>query len=318
MLHPPPELDIVRRRERVDALDNRRLRRALEDGSWTRIVVGAFVRTAEWTALRPIEQHRVRVYEVARRLTSPTVFAYHAAAATWDVDILGPWPLTVDVVSAAAGGGRRGGTVRRHARELATVETLPFIGGHRITTAAQTVLDLARTEDFVHAVAVVDQLLWIDRPGGQMASRDALLDRASADSGRRGDVRARRAIAFSESRAANVRESQSRVVVMQLGFPTPQLQKGLLLPSGREAFADLWFPAQEHWCEIDGRWKYSDPRFLAGRTPAQALLDEKNRENEIRRNVRAFSRWEATDADHPRRIWDILTSAGLPTPIRRP
>jgi hypothetical protein len=42
------------------------------------------------------------------------------------------------------------------------------------------------------------------------------------------------------------------------------------------------------------------------------------RSDEIRREVRGFSRWEATDADHPRRIWDILVGDGMRCSRPRP
>lgn len=315
---PLSDLDIVRRRDRVDPIDDRRLRRALDDGSWTRIRPGAFVRSGDWMALTPLLRHRALVREVARTLTVPSIVSGFAAAAEYGIDILGEWPSRIDLTAMATGGGRSGVGIRRHTRDLSTLETEPYFGGHEITTPAQTALDLARAEPFLRAVAIVDQAIWSERPGGPLTTRDEILARLDRDGGHRGDVRARRAILFSEPLAANVRESQSRVVVAQLGFPRPQLQHRRVLRSGRVAYADLWFPGWEHWCEIDGRWKYRDPAFLDGRTPAQAVIDEKNRENEIRREVRAFSRWEATDADTPRAIWDILTGAGLPTAHPRP
>jgi hypothetical protein len=58
--------------------------------------------------------------------------------------------------------------------------------------------------------------------------------------------------------------------------------------------------------------------MTGGRSAAETVIDEKNRENEIRREVRAFSRWEALDADNPQLIYDILTAAGLPSTKPRP
>ena len=316
LLPPSTDLTLIRRRERDDPLDSRRLRRALEDGSWVRVTAGVFALSSEWDALTPLEKHRVRVREVAGRMRRPAVLSHHAAAAWWGIDVLGAWPTAVDVTTHAAG-GRSTGLIRRHTRDLATLETVPA-GAHAVTSPAQTALDLARSERFLPAVAIADQAIWIHRPGGALTNVDELWMRLDADPGHRGDARAARAFAFAQPLAANVRESQSRVVITRLGFPRPRLQERRVLPSGRVAYADLYFPEYDHWCEIDGRAKYSDPIFLDGRTPQQALIDEKNRENEIRRVVRAFSRWEATDADHPRRIWDILTSAGLPTSLPRP
>ncbi|UUT35687.1 hypothetical protein [Microbacterium elymi] len=83
-------------------------------------------------------------------------------------------------------------------------------------------------------------------------------------------------------------------------------------------FGDFYFPDADHWGEVDGRGKYLSPEFGVDRNPAAIVIDEKNRENEIRREVRGFSRWEAKDADDPRRLWDILTGDGLPCAKPRP
>lgn len=127
-----------------------------------------------------------------------------------------------------------------------------------------------------------------------------------------------RAIAFANSLAANVRETQSRVVIAQLGFPAPRIQERRVLKTGRVVFGDFYFPDHDHWGELDGRGKYVDPEFNADRGAAAHVIEEKNRENEIRREVRGFSRWEPADVDTPVRLYDILTGDGLPSALPRP
>ena len=68
VVRPLPEIDTIRRSERMEPLDNRRLRRALDEGTWVKVAPGAFVRSDHWLMLAPLERHRVRVHEVARRL----------------------------------------------------------------------------------------------------------------------------------------------------------------------------------------------------------------------------------------------------------
>ncbi|SBS74437.1 conserved exported hypothetical protein [uncultured Microbacterium sp.] len=131
-------------------------------------------------------------------------------------------------------------------------------------------------------------------------------------------MRVRGAVAASASLAANARETQMRLLVIALGFPHPRLQERRRLRSGRLVFGDLYFPEADHWLEIDGRGKYLSPEFSAGRTPAAIVIEEKTRENEIRREVRGFSRLEATDADHPQRVYDVLTADGLRSSKPRP
>jgi hypothetical protein len=317
----PPTLespiDVFRRDDQLDVVDDRRLRRHIRSGEWVRVTAGAYARAASWNALRPIDRHRVRVLEVCRRLRPGAVVSHLAAAAVHGIDVLGSWPRYVDVRIERASGGRSGGAVRRHALGLEGVECTEF-GVHRITTPAQTALDLARTLPFLRASTAVDQALWEDRPGGALTRKAALLDLLDAGGPRRGDVRARRVLEAAESGAANVRETQARVVLAQLGFPPSHPQERRILASGRLVFGDRYFPHHDHWLEIDGRGKYLSPEFGDDRDPADIVIDEKNRENEIRREVRGFSRLEATDFDHERRVYDVLTGDGLPSSRRRP
>lgn len=313
-----PELAVVRRADHpLELIDDRRLRRLIDAGQWVRVGPGAFAPASEWRALKPIEKHRIHVRETARRMRKPAVLSHRAAASEYDIDILGPWPRYVDVTTERANGGRSGGSIKRHATGLDDVQRVQW-GEHEITTPAQTALDLARTLPFVKAVSAVDQAIWTARPGCALTTINEIRARLNESAPRRGDARAGRVLAFADPRAANVRESQSRVVVVQLGFPVPLVQFERVLRSGRLAIADLFFEREEHWCEIDGRGKYLSPNFGAERSSDQIVIDEKNRENEIRREVRGFSRWEATEADNPRRIWDILTNDGMPCSRPRP
>ncbi|MCW3493823.1 hypothetical protein [Microbacterium sp. SSM24] len=312
-----PPIVVLRRRDQLDAVDDRRLARGVRSGIWVRVTTGAYARRVDWLALRPIERHRVFVHEVCRRLEPGAVVSHLAAAAVHGMDVLGKWPDRVDVRIERATGGRSGGAVCRHACGLEEVQTTDF-GVHALTTPAQTALDLARTLPFLRASTAVDQALWSGRPGGALATRDELLALLDAGPPQRGDVRALHVVHLAEDGAANVRETHARVLLAKLGFPVSRPQERRLLASGRLVFGDRYFPEQDHWLEIDGRGKYMSPEFLGGRLPAEIVIDEKNRENEIRREVRGFSRLEAIELDDERRVYDILTADGLPSSRRRP
>lgn len=311
------KIAIVRRRAQLDIVDHRRTRRAVEAGHWVRVAAGSYARRAEWSALTPGERHRTKVIEVITRLAKPAIIAHRAAAACWGIDTLGAWPSRVEVLADRASGGRSGGAIRRYAWGLDEVERVPF-GAHEITTPAQTALDLARTLPFMQAVVAVDQALWANRTGGSLATKAAILQLLESSPQRRGDARARRVIEFATHLSGSVQESRSRVLIAQLGFPTPRLQERRVLRSGRLAYGDFYFAEHDHWCELDGRGKYLSPEFTGGRTAEEIVIDEKNRENEIRREVRAFSRWEPGDTDDPRVLYDILTADGLPSSLPRP
>lgn len=314
----PSTITLIRRSDRpLEHIDDRRLRRAIDSGQWQRIVPGAFAETSDWSRLSRIERQRLFVDEATRRLRHPAVVSHSSAASKWDIDVLGPWPTRLDITTGVRSGGRSSGRVKRHALGLDDVERVAW-GDHEITTPAQTALDLARTLPFVKAVSAVDQAIWTGRRGGALTTIDDIRTRLDDSRPRPGDARARRVLDFANPLAANVRESQSRVVVVQLGFPMPLVQVSRRLRSGRLAISDLFFEREDHWCEIDGRGKYLSPEFGAARRPNEIVIDEKNRENEIRREVRGFSRWEAIEADSPRRIWDILTGDGMPCSKTRP
>lgn len=250
----PPPIEVIRRADRDDPFDDRKLRRLLLSETLTRVAPGSFVRTAEWRALPAIERHRVRTIEVARRMRRPAVLSHFAAAAIHGIDVLGAWPREVDVTVPRSSGGRSSGDIRRRTRSGASPGTAAW-GDHTVTTPAQTALDLARVVPFAEGVAIIDQAIRRDRPGGELASREQIEQLRIADAGLRGEARASRALSFASPLAANVRESQSRVVLARLGFPAPRLQERRVLRSGRVAYADFYFPDHDHWAELDGRGK---------------------------------------------------------------
>ena len=91
-----------------------------------------------------------------------------------------------------------------------------------------------------------------------------------------------------------------------MGFPPPELQARFTLSNGRSAFTDFFWREHRHIGEFDGVGKYRDPELLRGRTAEEVLLAEKDREDELRRQVSRFSRWRVPALDQPRLLFDIL------------
>lgn len=316
LLDPPLDTVFRRRENDGDPVNDRRLRARIERGEIIRVTRGVYVDAAQWRALRPDARHAQLVWEAASRSKTELIFSHWAAAAIHGIDIIGPWPELIDVCIDTPSGGRSTGAFRRHGRHTGAVETVGW-GRHRVTSPAQTAVDLARRLRFPEAVAAVDQALWVKRPGGPLTTASAL--RTAADRGLiRGASRGVRAAEFATHLSDSVRESQSRALISAMGFPDPELQARFLLSDGREAFTDFFWPDHRHIGEFDGAGKYLDPTFLRGRTPEEALLAEKDREDDLRRQCDAFSRWRVPALTSPRRLYDILTNAGLPTSKPRP
>ena len=258
----------------------------------------------------------MRVLEVLDRARSPVVVSHFAAAAVWGIDLLGAWPAAVDILVPRTSGGRSSGAFRRRTTTFSDSAVVDW-RGHRLTTPAQTALDLARVGTFTAGVIALDQARWTRRDGGPLAALDELEDALAADP-RRGEARVRRALEFSTGLSDSVRESEGRVLIDRLGFPAPVLQKRFALPSGKIADADYYFEGFDHAAEFDGLGKYLDPELRGGRTAEEALIAEKDRGDELRRVVRVLSRWRTPAHKDPRRLYDILSGAGLPSRLARP
>ncbi len=303
---------VHRRRERDGGpLNDRKLKQRVREGVFQRVIAGSYVRDAEWKRLTWMQQHLVRVLEVADRARGPLVFTHSAAAAIHAIDRIGRWPNPVDVRIAQSTGGRSSGAVRRRALGFGGVDLLEW-RGHLVTSPAQTAVDLAAEGSFTAGVIAFDQALWARRGGGPLAAREAVLSALEVNQ-RRGYARVPMAIDFSTSLSDSVRESEARVLLDRLGFPKPVLQKEFHPPGGKVARSDFYFPDQDHVGEFDGTGKYFDADILNGRTPEQALLEEKDRADALRRQVSALSRWRTPDHRDPARLYSILTADGLPS-----
>ncbi|MEJ1088894.1 hypothetical protein WDU99_11240 [Microbacterium sp. Mu-80] len=312
-----PDIDIRRVRDQPGELpDYRKLRRAMDNGAVHRVGPGAFVLTKEWQKLSRLDKHRLNVIEAADRMRHPALISHFAAASVHGMDILGSWPTRIDVRVSTGSGGRSTGLIRRHAIGIDEADAVAW-RGHRITTPAQTAIDITAVSDHVLGVVVLDQALWANRPGGPLASIDEIRMLVEQRTSAKGSARIRRALDEATSLSDSVRESQSRVLIRRLGFPTPVLQKEFAL-SGGTVRTDFYFPEHDHVGEFDGVGKYIDPKLLAGRTPEQALIAEKDRGDALARLVRRLSRWRTPALRRPRELYDILIADGLPSTLAPP
>ena len=99
--------------------------------------------------------------------------------------------------------------------------------------------------------------------------------------------------------------------MLAAGLPLPELQVPIRGASGKEYTVDFYWRTLRLMGEFDGHIKYNDPEFLRGRTPAQALADEKFREDDLRATRRGMSRWGWKLAHSPVLLAQHLRRAGL-------
>ncbi|HEU4849394.1 MAG TPA: hypothetical protein VFS93_03195 [Terrimesophilobacter sp.] len=126
-----------------------------------------------------------------------------------------------------------------------------------------------------------------------------------------GVAKARRAIEFADGRADRPGESMSRVSIQRAQLTTPCLQQPLYGLSGRMWTVDFWWPEFNVIGEFDGKWKYTDPAYMNGRTSQQVMLDEKDREDDLRAAGHGFARWDWAVAISPTALRTRLVAAGV-------
>lgn len=281
--------------------ERRTLYNRARSGLLTRVHPGCYVHAGFWDELSPTAQHRARAHLVS---TSDTdlEFSHLTAAALWRLPVIGDWPSRANVAGPQGSGVRKTATLARHS--LGHDPRAVAIDGLRVTSLAVTVAQVAATEPFATGVVIADAALHAHR------SLD-LLPAAHAVPLHHGRARALAVANFADGRADRPGESASRVSMLAAGLPVPELQVVIYGASGKRYVVDFYWRILRLMGEFDGEIKYDDPAFLRGRTPAQALADEKRREDDLRATKRGMSRWGWTLANSPALLAQHLRLAGL-------
>lgn len=296
---------------------DRQLRRRVDAGELHRLRAGVFVDATVWNALDFDARFRVAVHGASRKLMVGTQFSHASAVALWHLPGIGAWPNRVDVLVAHATGGRSSRAVSRH---IAPLDPLALtIDSAVVTSLPRTVIDSARTSDFLRAVVVADAAL-ATPPEGSFRHLNGIRPITRVDLNQLlahwsptdpGIARARRVLAFADGRSGSPGESISRVQCHLAGFPPPELQVPFSDERGFIGYADFYWPELDLIGEFDGDVKYRSETFRRGRLPEHVVLDEKRREDRLRRVVRGFERWDWAVARDQRQLVARLAPHGL-------
>ncbi len=283
-------------------------------GELVAVARGVYIEAATWAAMDRHVRYRTQITGVASRLGQHALLSHDSAAALWRLPRVGAWPRKVHITIDSAAGGRSDASVFRHT--IGVPDGFDFIDQLRTTTLARTVVDVARTSSFGTAVTVTDAALRrsahpIDEVPATQLTRDDLLSELIGIPLHQGVAKARRVIEFADARADLPGESMSRASIHRAGITAPQLQITLRGVSGRMWIVDFWWPEFNVIGEFDGKWKYTDPAFMKGRTPSQVVLDEKAREDDLRAADHGFIRWDWAVAISPSSIRARLSAVGV-------
>ena len=134
---------------------------------------------------------------------------------------------------------------------------LVMVDGRRATAPAWTAVEVARGLRRPRALATLDAAL---RSG--TCDRRGLHFAAVEQFGRRGIVQVRELIPLADGRAESPMESEARLVMIDHGLPTPELQFDIVDLSGRTWRVDFAWPERRLAVEYEGFDFHSSPDDL--------------------------------------------------------
>lgn len=268
---------ILRREALACGYDDQWLYRGMRAGLLVRVRQGAYAFKAAWDTASPEERHLLRAAAVVREARRPVVLSHTTAAlclgaAVWDL------PLgEVHVTRPDAKPGRHEAGVVRHRGKLRKEDQIQR-DGRSFTSALRTAMDVTTITDVPRALVVVCGLL----NHGDLTKEDlvAALPRWKTVPG---SLTTNLVVRLADERLTSVAEARTFHALWSEGVPLPELQYEVMNERGHlVAKLDFAWPEQRVWLEFDGVGKYI--KFLRpGETPADAVVREKKREDEVRR-----------------------------------
>lgn len=319
---PEEALALLRSRDQLlsDGVTERSLRGAVSAGALIRVHRGYYVSAHDWESLWV--EGRVLLRTVAVHLAhrqSPPVFVLTSAAVLWDLPLYGALPDGVNLLLRSASHSQAFPGVARRAMSISD-DDITVRHGMLCTSLARTVLDLSRAFSAEVAVSAADAALARVAVTGHRQDEDAAAQWRDemlqlARPGLRGVRQARWIAEFADGRAQLPGESVSRLQLHRLGFRDVQLQVPVTGAAGANYFLDFGFPRSRCFGEFDGEGKYFDPASRASATTAEAIFEEKHREDDVR-GVTGWrlARWATPHIRTPRAFGTHLAAFNLHPP----
>jgi hypothetical protein len=218
-------------------------------------------------------RHAIDVAATMATRTHGGIASHHSAAQLHGLRLLNQPPdgtVTLTVPSRSRPGRyRQDAGVICHAAEVPGQQVTKRYGVP-VTTAARTVVDIARTAAFMEGVVVADAALY------ERHASDSELRRVLRDCERwPGTSRARQVIDFADGLAESVLESCARVFFHEQGLPPPELQVHI---TGRDrtmiARVDFFWRRYGVIAETDGLLKYDSGERAIAERRRDRLLQE--------------------------------------------
>lgn len=220
----------------VRAGSRAKARTLLSTGRWRKLLRDAYV--PAWVPDGP----QAKVAALRSVLPADVAVSHRAALWLYGVDVLG---AHLDVTVGRGRHLERRPGVIPHSADLADRD-LCEVGGLLVVSAARAVVDVARHESIVEAVAVADAVL---RAGA--ATLDGVLEVLEGSAGLRGVQAARLVVPHVEPRSESLMESRFRMRLVLGGVSRPQAQWDVYTDEGHLGRGDLHLEGV--LLEYDGR-----------------------------------------------------------------
>lgn len=270
---------------------------------------GLFVHAGYWNSLRPPER-AVHLMQALSIKHPGWVFSDAAACVLHGLDV--PYellhPLQAHTASCSSP-KQRGLVMVRAGYHGPSIQ----LKGVRVAPFRRCVADCLLRATFQLGLAIADAAM---RLMCCPHTSDLLLSLEREIAGRPGARRARIIAFHADARAENGGESRARAVMIEAGFPPPELQVEFEDPvePGRRYRVDQFWRLEDgsgRIGELDGKVKYVDPT-MAPFGPVEALLAERRRESRLTLCGYPVIRYTMDDVRVPARLVRILEAAGIP------
>jgi hypothetical protein len=234
------------------------LRALARSGDLVRIRHGVYAtrQAAAWAMEDPRLGHALRVIAATSSVGTDSVASHQSAALIQGIDLIKPVPPDVVILTRPPSGKSSRPNLAGviiHAAVL-PADHVTTCCGASVTTAARTVVDLARTLPFIDGVVVADSALRLGLTG-----KPELLRVVDSCARWPGIDQARRTVAFADERSESALESCARVVFHRSGLEPPELQ--VTIRGTDFVFrADFCWAQHRTIAEADGMAKYEDPK----------------------------------------------------------
>lgn len=254
-------------------MSGKRLRGLTKSGELVRIRFGAYATRAIVTEAEndPGLRHALMVVASGGTRGGKGVASHQSAAKLWRLSLLNAPPdetVTLTVSGTRGGSYKRPGFVS-HVAELPD-NHVTALYGVPVTTAARTVIDVARGSSFMEGVVVADSALH-ERHSSKADLRRVLVRCQRWP----GAARATRVVEFASQLAESPLESCARVVFDEQGLPAPMLQAPIFgADGGRIARVDFCWERYRTIAEADGLLKYQGREDAIAELKRDRLLRE--------------------------------------------